>query len=105
MDNKLWQEYEAQHAELRRNFRRRRWHIFLWFLLYIAVSTAGIFLFVYPRWMEVAVFALIFNTAFSLFYTLFAINGKLKEEQAQRAILTEKAPVGKIRLQDESCPS
>ena len=100
MDDKVWQAYEAEHAALRRRYRRIRWRIALIWLAYFSATTALLALVVYPWRMDVGLFALIFNTLASSFLTLFCINGRLKEEQTQRQALIEKAPVGKIRLHD-----
>ena len=100
MDDKIWQAYEAEHAALRRRYRRIRWRIALIWLAYFSVTTAVLLAVVYPWRMDVGLFALLFNTIVSVFLTLFTVNGKLKEEQTQRQALIEKAPVGKIRLHD-----
>ena len=98
MDEKLWRAYDEQHAALKRRYRRIRWRIFLIWLGYFSASTALLWFVVYPWRMDVGVGALIFNTMVSVFLMLFAISGRLKEEQSQRQALIEKAPVGKIQL-------
>lgn len=98
MDEKAWKAYEAQHAELKRQYRRIRLRIFLVWLGYFAVSTVLLRLVVYSWRMDVGVGTLVFNTVVSVFMMLFAINRRLKEEQAHRQALVEQAPVGRMQL-------
>ncbi|MBQ8683783.1 MAG: hypothetical protein IJ518_04645 [Clostridia bacterium] len=101
MDDKQWQAYEARHAALRRQYRRRRWGIVAISLAYISGSTTALALLVYPYRMDIGLFALIFNFIVSFFLSLHAIHANRAEEQAHREALTEQAPVGKIRLHDD----